>query len=310
MKVCVVGAGAVGGLVAAALDRAGAEVSVLARGATLEAIRRDGLRVDADVIRPRIASDAEALGTQDFVIITLKAPALIEAARGLAPLVGPATRIVAAMNGVPWWFFADGPRVEAVDPGGVVSAVLPTHQALGCVVHLSSSSPAPAVIRRGRGNRLIVGHPAGAADAPTRQIATVLREGGFDVELSADIRRDVWEKLWGNMSVNPVSALTLADAARIHADAGTLRLLRAMMEEHEAVGLRLGLRMSMSIDERIAVTRQLGPFKTSTLQDLEAGKPLETEALLGAVVEIGHRVGVAMPFSIAVLGLLRVRTGA
>lgn len=305
-RVCVVGAGAIGGLLASALRRSGAEVALLARGATLVAIRRHGLVVDGTAHRLRAEADAAALGPQDYLFLALKAPALVHAAPSLLKLLGGATRIVSAMNGVPWWFFPGG-RVEAVDPGGAVSAALPPEKAIGCVVHLSAASPAPGVVRRGKGNRLIVGTPAGAPDEATRTVTALLRDGGFEVELSEKIRQDVWAKLWGNMNINPIAALTLAAADRIHDSPETLDLVRAMMHEHEAIGGRLGLAMGMTIEERIAVTRQLGAFKPSTLQDLEAGKPLETEALLGAVVEIGRNVGVQTPFSSAVLGLLRLR---
>jgi 2-dehydropantoate 2-reductase len=317
LRMAVAGAGAIGGLVAAALVRAGHDVSVLARGKTLDAIRANGIRIVDEraeaAVAVKASADAAAFGVQDFVVVALKAQALPDIAASLRPLIGPQTVIVAAMNGLPWWFLdgAAGPlagqSIDAVDPGGIVSATLPPAQSIGCVVHLSSSTRAPGVIRRGRGNRLIVGATRAALAEPARTFASVLAAGGFDVAVSDDIRTEIWVKLWGNMNMNPLSALTGSTADRLLDDPLTHALVLRMMEEADAIGARLGLSTGMTAPERVAVTRSLGAFKTSMLQDLEAGRPLETEPILGVFPELGRKLGVPTPHCDAVLGLLRQR---
>ncbi|PTB19211.1 2-dehydropantoate 2-reductase [Trinickia symbiotica] len=314
----VIGAGAIGGLMAAALARAGHEVSVLARGRTLDALREHGVRVidrngQTSSIMLRASDDAAALGAQDFLVIALKAQTLPAIAASLRPLVDERTTIVSAMNGLPWWFL-DGTttpladqRIDAVDPEGVVSRALPAPRALGCVVHLSASTDAPGIVRRGLGNRLIVG-AAYAAHAPmARTFAAALGAGGFDVQAVDDIRTEIWAKLWGNMNMNPLSALTGSTADRLLDDPFTHALVLRMMEEAEAIGARLGLSTGMSAAERVAVTRKLGAFKTSMLQDMEAGRPLEIDPILGVFPELGRKLGVPTPCCDAVLGLLRQR---
>lgn len=316
-RTVVVGAGAIGGLIAAALARAGHTVGVLARGKTLDAIRADGIRVldgDRELAIPVAAEDdPAALGVQDFVVVALKAQALPAIAASLRPLVGPHTVIVAAMNGLPWWFLdgVDGPLagepIEAVDPAGVVSAALPCAQSIGCVVHLSSSTDAPGVIRRGRGNQLIVGAVRDALADAARAFAASLQDGGFDVTVSGDIRTDIWVKLWGNMNMNPLSALTGSTASQLLDDPFTHALVLRMMEEADQIGERLGLSTGMSAPERVALTRKLGAFRTSMLQDFEAGRALEIGPILGVFPELGHRLNVPTPYCDAVLGLLRQR---
>ncbi|WP_175856339.1 2-dehydropantoate 2-reductase [Burkholderia anthina] len=318
VRAAVVGVGAIGGLLAAALSRAGMTVSAYARGATLDALDAHGVRVIDETgalssIPVRASDDASALGVQDYVVIALKAQALPALAARIAPLVGPHTVIVAAMNGLPWWFThglagaIDGVPLDAVDPGGVVSAALPPGQAIGCVVHLSSSTDAPGVVRRGRGNRLIVGSPDPRLDAPTAQLAAALAAGGFDVESTPAIRAEIWTKLWGNMNMNPLSALTGSTAEQLLDDPYTEHLALRMMEEAAAIGAKLGLHTGMSGPERIAVTRKLGAFKTSMLQDFEAGRPLEIGPILGVFPELGRKLDVPTPYCDAVLGLLRQR---
>lgn len=316
-RTAIVGAGAIGSLIAAALARAGHTVSVLARGKTLEAIRANGIHVIDGTHESTAAvtanDDAAALGVQDFIVVALKAQVLPAIATSLRPLVGPHTVIVAAMNGLPWWFLDGatgalaGEHIEAVDPAGVVSAALPPAQSIGCVVHLSSSTDAPGVVRRGRGNRLIVGavHPALAGR--TRSFAASLKEGGFDVEEPDDIRTEIWAKLWGNMNMNPLSALTGSTADRLLDDPFTHALVLRMMEEADAIGTQLGLSTGMSAPARVAVTRELGAFRTSMLQDFEAGRALEIGPILGVFPELGRRLNVPTPFCDAVLGLLRQR---
>ncbi|RKP52621.1 2-dehydropantoate 2-reductase [Trinickia fusca] len=319
-RTVIVGAGAIGGLLAAALARAGHTVSVLARGATLAAIREHGIRVaerDGAVPAsglPVLASDSPVeLGAQDFVVLALKAQALPSMAACLHPLVGPRTAVISAMNGLPWWFldgigaWPAGQPIEAVDPSGAVSAVLPAASSIGCVVHLSSSTEAPGVIRRGRGNRLIIGAARATLEPTAHAFARGLEAGGFDVERSSDIRSEIWAKLWGNMNMNPLSALTGSTADRLLDDPLTHELVLRMMEEADAIGRRLGLSTGMSAQARVTVTRELGAFKTSMLQDLEAGRPLEIDPILGVFPELGRKLGVPTPFCDAVLGLLRQR---
>ncbi|MBN3857738.1 2-dehydropantoate 2-reductase [Paraburkholderia sp. Ac-20340] len=319
-SITVVGAGAIGGLIAARLARSGAHVNVnvLARGAQLEAIRRDGLTVvegpsDDERITARVnaTNDAAALGVQDIVFICLKGQALAQSAASLAPLVGPHTQIVSAMNGVPWWFLSDfggaqaNGRLESVDPGGAVSAALPPAQACGCVVHLSSSIAAPGVIRKGRGNLLIVGAASARMAARAEEARALLAQAGFDVQAAGSIQGEIWTKLWGNMTMNPISALTRSTADVILDDPLTAQLVASIMAEARAIGEALGIGISMTIEERNAITRKLGAFKTSMLQDVEAGRTLEVEALLGAPYELAQRAGIAAPSLGMLYGLAR-----
>jgi 2-dehydropantoate 2-reductase len=314
-SITVVGAGAIGGLIAARLARAGIAVNVLARGAQLEAIRRDGLTiVEGDsryTVSVNATHDAASLGPQDLLFICLKGQALVQAAASLMPLVGPGTHIVSAMNGVPWWFLNDfggthaNGWLEAVDPGGVVSAALPPGQASGCVVHLSSSIAGPGVIRKGNGNSLIVGPSAAHLAQRADEARALLTRAGFDVVAPASIQGEIWAKLWGNMTMNPISALTRSTADVILDDPLTAGLVAAVMSEARAIGEAIGIRLAMTIEERNAVTRKLGAFKTSMLQDVESGRSLEVEALLGAAYELAQRTGVAAPSLGMLYGLAR-----
>ena len=309
--VCVVGAGAVGALFIQALARANWEVSTLARGDTLKAIRENGLKIDSDRVDVIATDDPRQLGPQDYVILALKAPAMPQSAPLLAPLVGPDTAIVSTMNGVPWWFFhgfgeaLSGSTLESVDPGGGVASALPPRQAIGCVVHLSSVNAGPGVVHRGKGNRLIVGNPAGPLDEKATVLIEALSDGGFEVEPTTEIQREIWAKLWGNMNMNPISALTGSTGDKILKDPHTNQLVRRMMVEHVWIGQKIGIDLGMTIDERFAVTEKLGAFKTSMLQDLESRRPLEIDALLASVIEIGALVGVPTPYCDTVLGLVR-----
>jgi 2-dehydropantoate 2-reductase len=312
-RACVVGAGAVGGLFVQALIKAEWDVTVLARGETLAAIRSKGLSIDNERVDVKATNDPRKAGPQDFVILAVKAPAMPQAAPQFKPLVGPHTAIVSTMNGVPWWFFHGfgkdlaGTRLESVDPGGVVAAALPAAQAMGCVVHLSSVNAGPATIRRGKGNRLIIGNPAGPLDDKAWALVNALQVGGFEVEASTAIQREIWSKLWGNMNMNPISALTGSTGDQILKDPLTNQLVRRMMIEHVWIGQKIGIELGMTIDERFAITRKLGAFKTSMLQDLESGRPLEIDALLASVIEVGTLVGVPTPYCDTVLGLIRQR---
>jgi 2-dehydropantoate 2-reductase len=318
MKIAVVGLGAVGGLIAARLAAAGQQVSALARGATLAAVRAHGLRAtlggETTVARIAVSDDAAALGAQDLVIVALKGPALAAAAASLAPLLGPQTIVMPAMNGVPWWFLQAAPadaalgdwRLASIDPDGRIAAALPLDRVLGCVVHLTCSSPEPGLIRHGFGDRLIVGEPGGGVSARVDAVCGALTGAGFQAEASAEIRREIWYKLWGNMTMNPVSALTSAESHHIIDDPLVLAFMLRTMEEASLIGARIGCAIDQSGDARMAVARQLGAFKTSMLQDSLAGRPLELDSLVGAVHEIGARLGVAMPNIGALLGLTRL----
>ena len=314
MKVGVVGLGAVGGLIAARLAGAGHEVSALARGETLARVRERGLIGDSagtrSVARIAVAADAAELGPQELVVVALKAPALAALAPQIAALLGPAGMVLPAMNGVPWWFMPAAspgePPLESVDPGGRMLAALPIARVLGCVVHLSASCPEPGRVRHGFGERLIVGEPDGGESARVRSVCSALAEAGFEAEASTDVRREVWYKLWGNMTMNPVSALTGAESTAILDDPLVHAYMIRTMVEAAAIGGRIGCPISQSGEERMGLARKLGSFKTSMLQDALAGRPIELDALVTAVHEIGERVGVPTPNIGALLGLTRL----
>ncbi|MEJ3744388.1 2-dehydropantoate 2-reductase [Actinomycetes bacterium KLBMP 9797] len=317
VRVCVVGAGAIGGVVGVRLAVAGGvTTSVLARGQTLATLRAHGWRLrtaGGEITTPVVASDDPAeLGPQDVVLLTVKAHALPGLAPTLGPLLGPDTVVVPAVNGVPWWFFDgiggafDGLRLHAVDPTGSVAAAIPTARVVGCVVHMSASVDAPGVTRHHAGDGLILGEPAGGPSARVSALAEPLRRAGFAVTISDRIQTDVWYKLWGNMTMNPISALTGTTTDRILDDELVYGLVRAVMGEAAAIGARIGCPIAQTAEERSAVTRKLGVFKTSMLQDAEAGRPLELDALVTVVREIGVAVGVPTPSLDALLGLTRL----
>jgi 2-dehydropantoate 2-reductase len=315
-QVTVVGPGAVGGLLAHGLCQALGRVNVLASPRRAAQLRADGLRVRAQgqvtTSQPQVFDDAQALGKQDLIFLCVKTSVLPQMAASVHHLVGPQTVIVSATNGLPWWYFqaSSGPLagqgLQAVDPLGDLAHHLPAALCLGCVVHLSSSVDAQGVVVHGRGQRLIVGDPS-PGTLRTATVAALLQRAGFAVEQSSDIRRDIWLKLWGNLTMNPISALTGSTADLVLDDPHTNALVRAMMLEAQHIGERLGFVMDMSIDQRIAVTRELGAFKTSMLQDLEAKRPMEVGAIVAAVSEVGRQLGVATPFIDAVLGLVQQR---
>ena len=314
MKICVYGAGAVGGLMAAWLARAGHEVSVVARGAALDAIRRDGLRVRSkgatESFRIRAESDPAGLGPQDYVLVTVKAQSLGAVADGIAPLLGKDTSIVTAMNGVPWWFFhglqKDG-RLESLDPGGKLARAMPAERIVGCVIHLAASTPEPGVVSHNMGTKLIVGEPGGRNTARTRRIAEALSGAGFEVVVSDSIEKDFWVKLLGNVSFNPVSALTVSTADRLIEDREVKSYMVEIMREVLAIGRAVGVDADIDPEARIDMARVLGRFKTSMLQDLEAGKPLEIDGLLAGTLEIARKAGVRAPFTESLYGLIRAR---
>jgi len=320
MKICVYGAGAVGGLMAAWLSRAGHEVSVVARGAHLAAIRAKGLRVRSggktQKFSVKASKDPAVLGPQDYVIVAVKAQNLGDVAARIAPLVGKSTSILTAMNGVPWWFFdrlkfGDGKeRLKSLDPGGKLSRAMPTDRIVGCVVHLAASIPRPGVIGHNMGRRLIVGEPGGKNAERTRRIAQALSSAGFEVIVTAEIEKEFWVKLIGNVSFNPVSALTQTTADRLIEDREIKDYMVAIMSEVLAIGRAVGVDADIDPEARIDMARVLGPFKTSMLQDMEAGKPLEVDGLLAGTLEIAHKAGVRAPFTESLFGLIRARAAA
>ncbi|BCB77071.1 2-dehydropantoate 2-reductase [Phytohabitans flavus] len=315
-RVCVVGAGAVGGLIGARLAASGCTTTALARGRTLDALRAHGWRLrtaDGLVTGPVEASDdPAALGPQDVVLLTVKAHALPALAPTLGPLFGPETVVVPAINGVPWWFFDgiggefDGLRLRAVDPDGAVAAAIPTARVIGCVVHLSASVEEPGLARHHAGDSLILGEPAGGAAGRRQTLADVLGKAGFSVTVSSRIQQDIWYKLWGNMTMNPISALTGATADLILDDELVNGFVRAVMGEAAAIGERIGCPIAQSAEDRNQVTRRLGAFKTSMLQDAEAGRPLELDAMVTVVREIAQATGTPTPYMDALLGLTRL----
>jgi 2-dehydropantoate 2-reductase len=317
LKVCVVGAGAIGGFLGTRLAAAGeASVAALARGATLAALRDHGWRLEKGATRLQApaataSDDPRDLGPQDLIIITVKAQALPALAPSLAPLIAADTLVLPAMNGVPWWFSdgiaALGTRpLASVDPGGGIAATIAGRQVIGCVVHASATTAAPGITLHGMGRGLIIGEPAGGRSARVQALSGLLTRAGFEVTCSQRIRYDIWYKLWGNMTMNPVSALTGATMDRVLDDALVRAFCSAAMAEAAAIGARIGCDVRESPQDRHAVTRKLGAFKTSMLQDVEALRPLELDALIGVVREIGERVGVATPNCDALFGLTRL----
>ena len=319
-KICIYGAGAIGGWLGAGLVGAGHAVNVVARGATLAALRVHGLRLregsGADE-RERAftvsASDQPSeLGVQDLVIVAVKAPAMADVARGIGPLIGPDTVVLTAMNGVPWWFLqgfggaAQGRTLQSVDAGGAIARAIGAQHVVGCVVHASCSLDGPGIVRRRMGNGLIVGEPSGADTPRLQALAALLGGAGFDVTVSPQIQRDVWFKLWGNMTMNPVCAMTGATSDRVLDDELVRGFVTAVMLEAREIGARIGVPIEQTPEDRHVITRKLGAMKPSMLQDVEAGRAVELDALVAAVRELGQITGVPTPYTDALLGLARL----
>lgn len=316
-NICIIGAGSIGGFIGTRLAATGqTAVSAIARGATLDALRTHGWRLrqgDQLLQAPVAAASAQAadLGVQDLVIIAVKGPALTQVARDIAPLLGTDTVVLPAMNGVPWWFIegrvglGDAP-LDSVDPGGLIRAAIPLRHVLGCVVHASTASPEPGLVQHRMGQGLIVGEPLGGPSERSAQVAALLAAAGFEVTDSADVRADIWYKLWGNLTMNPISALTGATIDRVLADPLTRQFCTDAMAEAARIGERIGCHIAQRPEDRHLVTARLGAFKTSMLQDVEAGRPIELDAIVTAVREIGQRVGLPTPQIDVLLGLTRL----
>ena len=317
MKVCTYGAGAIGGWIGSGLARAGCTVSMVARGATLDALRAHGIRVDQDnatTSQTVIASaDPADLGIQDLVVLAVKAPSLPQVVAQIGPLIGPDTIVLTAMNGVPWWFLQGfgaelaGRQLNSVDPDGALARAIPARHIVGCVVHASCSLDAPGLVRHRFGNRLIVGEPSGEQSVRVLALAALLEKAGFEAPVSQQIQKDIWFKLWGNMTVNPISALTGATTDLIMGDELVRGFISAVMLEAKEIGARIGITIDQQPEDRHAVTLKLGAFRTSMLQDVDAGKPIELDALVSAVRELGLLTRVATPHTDALLGLARLQ---
>ena len=319
-KIAIVGAGAIGGWMGAHIARAqqdaGAQLCVLARGETLTALQKNGLQLHQGgtlhTVPVRASNDAATLGVQDLVVISVKAPALASVAQQISPLLGPHTVVLTAMNGVPWWFLqgfggpVQGQSLSSVDPQGAIAQAIPAAHIVGCVVHASCSVDAPGIIRHHFGDGLIVGEPSGQATPRAQALHALLQQAGFNATLSPQIQKDIWYKLWGNMTVNPVSALTGATTDRILDDELVRGFISNVMREAKTIGECIGIPIAQEPEDRHAVTRKLGAFKTSMLQDVLAGRPVELDALVSAVRELGQMTRVGTPFTDALLGLSRL----
>jgi 2-dehydropantoate 2-reductase len=317
LRVCIVGAGAIGGLMGARLARAGHTVTTVARGAHLAAIRAQGLAVREGTerwVQPlEAADDPAAFGPQDVVVVALKAYAIGPMLPRLAPLLAADTAVVTAINGVPWWYFLreggrfDGSRIECLDPDGAMAAALHPRHLVGCVVHASGEVVGPGEIHHTSGETFILGEIDGLMTPRLETLGDAMRAAGFSPVLSPRIRDDIWTKLIGNLSYNPVAALTGALMGEINDNPGLIALIRQMMVEGMAVGHAYGVRFTITLEERFALARRLGSAKISMLQDIERGRPLELDAIIGAVTELGRRAGVATPAIDGIEALIRER---
>jgi 2-dehydropantoate 2-reductase len=335
VKFLIVGAGAVGAYMGALMARAGYDVTLHARGPHLRAMQEKGVRVvsadDDFVARPRLVADLKDAGPVDVVFLCVKAHGLPPLAGQLAPVLGPDTVVVSTQNGIPWWYFqGDSPldpskptsglpgalagmRLERVDPGGVVSGAIEARRVVGSLIYFSTEISEPGVVRHNEGNRISLGEPDGSRSERIRKIADALIVSGLRAPVTAHLRNEIWVKILGNAAFNPISALTGATLAQMLSNQETAALIRNIMQETEALTEKLGVKMQVSIEQRMAGAAKVGEHKTSMLQDLEAGRPLELEAIVGAVLEVGERIGLPMPHTRSVYActkLLAERRGA
>ena len=316
MKICIAGAGAIGGYIGARLARAGADVVLFARGPHLRAMEVHGLRVQSAEgdfeVRPQVTGDLASIGHADVVFLGVKAHGLTSLAPALLPLFGPDTVVVSTQNGIPWWYFQghggefEGWRLERIDPGGVISSAIEPRRVVGSLAYFATDVVEPGVIRHNEGNRISFGEPDGSRSDRVRRIAEALIGAGFRCPISTRFRHEIWVKLLGNISFNPVSALTRGTLEEMVRQPDTARLIRDVMTEAESVANRLGIEIPISIDQRMAGGEKAGAHKTSMLQDLEAGRPMEIEAIAGATLELGERLGVPMPATRAVYACVKL----
>src|SRR6478736_3213901 len=306
MRIVIAGAGAIGGYIGARLAKQGADVVLFARGPHLKAMQERGLRVvsseEGDFeVRPTVTGDLSSVGTCDVLVLGVKAHALTGLAPSLKPLFGPDTIVVSTQNGVPWWYFQNYPgelnnvRLERVDPGGVIADAIEPRRVIGSLAYFATDIVEPGVIRHTEGNKISFGEPDGTKSDRLRRIVEPLIASGFRCPMTPRFRHEIWVKLLGNVAFNPVSALTGGTLEELARDPDVSGVVRTLMAETEAVAAQLNIELPISIDQRMAGAEKVGAHKTSMLQDFEAGRPLEIEAIVGAVVELGERLGVAMP---------------
>lgn len=316
MRILIAGAGAIGGYLGARLTRVGADVVLFARGAHLRAMQERGLRVvspDGDFeVRPVVTSDLSTVGPVDVVVLGVKAHSLTALAPQFRPLFGPDTVVVSTQNGIPWWYFQqhggdlDGARLECVDPGGVVASAIESRRVLGSLVYFSTDIPEPGVIHHTEGNRISFGEPNGARSERARRLAEALIAAGFRCPISVRLRTEIWVKLIGNVAFNPISVLTGATLEQMVRHRDVSAVVRDIMKETEAVAARVGIELPVSIEQRMAGAEKVGAHKTSMLQDFEAGRPLEIDAIAGGVIELADRLDVAVPATRAVYGAVKL----
>ena len=315
MKIVIAGAGAIGGYIGARLAKAGADVVLFARGPHLRAMEERGLRVisaDGDFdVRPAVTGDLSTIGTADVVFLGVKAHGLTGLAPSLRQLFKPETVVVSTQNGIPWWYFQghggelDGLRLEHVDPGGVIASAIEPERVVGSLAYFATDVAEPGVIHHTEGNKMSLGEPNGTRTDRSKAIAEALIAAGLRCPVSTRFRHEIWVKLLGNVAFNPISALTGGTLEQLVRHAGTAGLVREIMAETEAVAGKLGIELSISIDQRMAGAEKVGAHKTSMLQDYEAGRPMELDAVVGAVIELGHRVGVPTPATRAMYACAR-----
>jgi 2-dehydropantoate 2-reductase len=316
MKFLIAGAGAIGAYIGARMTHAGFDVTLFARGPHSEAMRKHGVEVRSAggsfQARPRVVASLEEAGLADVVFLGVKAHSLAQLAPQLKLVFGPETTVVSTQNGIPWWYFQgfggpwDGLRLERIDPGGVISNAIATRRVVGSIVYFSTEIIEPGVVQHTEGNRISLGEPNGERSERCRRIAEILVASGLRCPVSARLRQEIWVKILGNASLNPVSALTRATLAQMLHDRGVAEVIRNIMLEVEAVSKKLGMELPVSVEQRMAGAEKVGEHKTSMLQDLEAGRPMELEALVGSVVELGAKVGVAMPYTRMVYNCARL----
>ncbi|MHA1563723.1 MAG: 2-dehydropantoate 2-reductase [Alphaproteobacteria bacterium] len=317
MRICIFGAGAIGGYLAVNLANAGADVTCIARGPHLAAMRDRGLRLitgdEERVAHPRCTDDPAEASEQDYVIVTLKAHSIPPIAHTMAPLFGPDTALVTGQNGLPWWYFYkqggpfDDKRLESVDPGGKQWAAFGPGRAIGSVVYIAAEVVEPGVIRHEYGTRLTLGEPDGSKSERVRALSTILIAAGIKAPVKPAIRNEIWVKLWGNLSFNPVSALTQSTLKTLAEDADVRPVIRAMMVEAQAIGEAIGVRFPIDVDARIAGAAEVGEHRTSMLQDLDLGRPMEIDAMVTVIQELGHLTELPTPTIDTVLGLVKLR---
>jgi 2-dehydropantoate 2-reductase len=316
VRIAIAGAGAIGGYLGARLAKNGADVVLFARGAHLKAMQDRGLRVvspDGDFeVKPQVTGDLGAIGPVDVVFLGVKAHGLTTLAPQLGPLFGPRTVVVSTQNGIPWWYFQNYPgelnglHLERVDPGGAIAQAIPPASIVGSLAYFSTDIAEPGVIHHTEGNRISFGEPDGTRSDRTRKIAEALISAGFRCPITTRFRHEIWVKLIGNIAFNPISALTGATLEEIARHPDVSRVVREIMTETEAVAAKLGIELPISIDQRMAGAEKVGAHKTSMLQDLEAGRPMELEPIVGAVVELSERLGVPMPSTRAVYASVKM----